>query len=158
MEAEKELYPLAASQKMHYFTLEHCPLKQVLNIGTGLTIEIDIDFDVLKQSIYEAYQRCEAMRLRFCRDENGEVMQYIAPREERDIPFFEFSHWKEQDAENEMKKWTMVPFERFNSPMNKIVMISMPGGYNGMYMCVDHMTMDAQSIVGRYTNILQQGL
>ncbi len=155
MEAEKELYPLAASQKMHYFTLEHCPLKQVLNIGTGLTIEIDIDFDVLKQSIYEAYQRCEAMRLRFCRNENGEVMQYIAPREERDIPFFEFSHWKEQDAENEMKKWTMVPFERFNSPMNKIVMISMPGGYNGMYMCVDHMTMDAQSIVGFYTDVIQ---
>ncbi|MGN0551287.1 MAG: hypothetical protein ACI4I4_05520 [Acutalibacteraceae bacterium] len=27
-------------------------------------------------------------------------MQYIAPKEERDIPFFEFSHWKMEDAEN----------------------------------------------------------
>ena len=155
MDTERKLYPLAASQRMHYFTLQHCPLKQVLNIGTSLTIEIDIDFNVLKQSIYEAYERCESMRLRFCEGENGEVMQYIAPREERDIPFFEFSHWKPEDAESEMKKWTSVPFERMNSPMNKIVMISMPGGYKGMYMCVDHMTMDAQSIVGFYTDVIQ---
>lgn len=155
MNTEKKLYPLAASQRMHYFTLQYCPLKQVLNIGTSLTIENDIDFDVLKESIYEAYDRCESMRIRFCKDEDGQVMQYLVPKEDRDIPFFEFSHWKEEDAENEMKKWSSVPFERFDSPMNRVVMISMPGGYKGMYLCVDHMTMDAQSIIIFYTDVIQ---
>lgn len=150
-----KLYPLAASQKMHYYTVQYCPKKEVLNIGTSLTIETDINFDVLKESIYESYERCECMRIRFTQDENGEVMQYIAPKEERDIPFFEFSHWKQEDAENEMKKWTSVPFERFDSPMNKVVMISMPDGFKGIYLLVDHMTMDAQAIVLFLKDVIQ---
>ena len=155
MNETKKLYPLVASQKMHYFTVQYCPQKQVLNIGTSLTIEADINFDVLRESIYEAYEHCECMRLRFTQDENGEVMQYIAPKEEREIPFFEFGHWKFEDAENEMKKWTSVPFERFDSPMNKIVMISMPDGFKGVYLLVDHMTMDAQAIVWFLKDVIQ---
>lgn len=155
MTTERKLYPLVASQKMHYFTVQYCPKKQVLNIGTSLTIENDIDFDVLRESIYEAYDHCECMRLRFCQDENGEVMQYVVPKEEREIPFFEFSHWKYEDAENEMKKWTSVPFERFDSPMNKVVMISMPDGFKGIYLLVDHMTMDAQAVVMFFKDVIQ---
>lgn len=155
MNETQKLYPLAASQKMHYFTVQYCPQKQVLNIGTSLTIEADINFDVLRESIYEAYEHCECMRLRFTQDENGEVMQYVVPKEEREIPFFEFGHWKYEDAENEMKKWTSVPFERFNSPMNKIVMISMPDGFKGVYLLVDHMTMDAQAIVWFLKDVIQ---
>ncbi len=155
MNEQKKLYPLTNAQRLHYFTVQYCPQKQVLNIGTSLTIENDIDFDVLKESIYEAYDRCECMRLRFCQGENGEVMQYVVPKEERDIPFFEFGHWKYEDAENEMKKWTEVPFERFDSPMNKIVMISMPDGFKGIYLLVDHMTMDAQALVMFMKDIIQ---
>lgn len=155
MSETKKLYPLAASQKMHYYTVQYCPKKQVLNIGTSLTIEADINFDVLKESIYESYERCECMRIRFTQDENGEVMQYIAPKEERDIQFFEFSHWKQEDAENEMKNWTSIPFERFDSPMNKVVMISMPDGFKGIYLLVDHMTMDAQAIVLFLKDVIQ---
>lgn len=155
MSEVKKLYPLAASQRMHYFTVQYCPQKQVLNIGTSLTIESDIDFDVLRESIYEAYDHCECMRIRFTQDENGEVKQYLAPKEEREIPFFEFGHWRFEDAENEMKKWTSVPFERFDSPMNKVVMISMPDGFKGIYLLVDHMTLDAQAIVLFMKDVIQ---
>ena len=155
MSENKKLYPLAASQRMHYYTVQYCPQKQVLNIGTSLTIEADIDFDVLRESIYEAYDRCECMRIRFTQNENGEVMQYIEPKEEREIPFFEFGHWKYEDAENEMKNWTSVPFERFDSPMNRVVMISMPDGFKGVYLLVDHMTMDAQAIVLFLKDVIQ---
>ena len=79
---------------MHYYTVSYCPNKAVLNIGTSLTIENDINFDLLKESICEAYDRSECMRIRFCKNENGEVMQYIVPKEERDIEFFGFDHWK----------------------------------------------------------------
>ena len=155
MNSEKKLYPLTPAQKLHYYTVQYCPQKQVLNIGTSLTIENDIDFDVLKESIYEAYDRNECMRIRFCKTENGDVMQYVVPKEERDIQFFEFSHWQQEHAENEMKNWTSVPFERFDSPMNRIVMISMPDGFKGIYMVVDHMTMDAQAIVIFFKDVIQ---
>lgn len=146
MNTEQKLYPLTAAQKLHFFTIKYCPKKQVLNIGISITIFDDIDFDILKQAIYKAYERCDAMRLRF-KECDDTVKQYIVPKEERDIEFFEFSHWKPEDAEKEMRRWTEIPFERYDSPMNKIVMISMPQGYKGIYLKVDHMTMDSHSII-----------
>lgn len=70
------------------FYQKYCPKKQVLNIGTSLTIQQSLDFGALKEAIYQAYARCESMRLRFTQDEDGKVYQYIADREVRDIAFF----------------------------------------------------------------------
>ena len=62
------VYPLTAAQKFHFFYQQYCPKKQVLNIGTSLTIGTELDWNVLKQSIYKAYDRCESMRIRFVKD------------------------------------------------------------------------------------------
>lgn len=143
----KETYPLTAAQKLHFFYQKYCPKKQVLNIGTSLTIQQSLDFGALKEAIYKAYSRCESMRLRFAEDEDGTVVQYIADREERDIEFFDFTGWEGWAAEAKMKEWTSVPFERFHSPLNRVVMIITPDGFQGIYLLVDHMTMDAQSLI-----------
>lgn len=143
----KPLYPLTAAQKLHFYYQQYCPKKQVLNIGTSLTIQQSLDFGALKEAIYQAYARCESMRIRFHKDEDGKVYQYIADREERDIEFFDFSTWQECHAQDKMKEWTSIPFERFDSPMNRVVMIITPDGFQGIYMLVDHMTMDAQSLI-----------
>lgn len=143
----KRMYPLTAAQKLHFYYQQYCPKKQVLNIGTSLTIQQSLDFGALKEAILQAYCRCETMRLRFTKDEEGNVWQYIAPREERDIEFFDFSGWQECHAVDKMKEWTAIPFERFDSPMNRVVMIITPDGFQGIYMLVDHMTMDAQSLI-----------
>lgn len=88
------------------------------------------------------------MRLRFLQDQDGTVYQYLVPFEDRDIELRDFSRWNEKDAHNEMRKWTAVPFKRFHSPMNQIVLIKLPNGYNGIYFKADHMTMDSSSIPG----------
>ncbi|MDO5150594.1 MAG: condensation domain-containing protein [Oscillospiraceae bacterium] len=147
-------YPLCAAQRLHYYTVKYSP-EQVLCIGTGLYVKQDVDFNILKKAIYEAYKKFDTMRLRFTKDEDGTVYQYIVPNEDRDIEFRDFSNWKEDAVKKEMERWTSVPFERFNSPMNKIVMVKMPDGYNGTYMKVDHMTMDSSSIVGFSRTVLE---
>lgn len=38
------VYPLTAAQKFHLFYQNFCPKKEVLNIGTSLTIGTDIDW------------------------------------------------------------------------------------------------------------------
>ena len=143
----RNCYPLTAAQKLHFYYQQFCPKKQVLNIGTSLTIQQSLDFGALKEAVYQAYARCESMRLRFVKDEKGEVYQYIADREERDIEFFDFSAWQECHAADKMREWTAVPFERFDTPLNRVVMIITPDGFQGIYMLVDHMTMDAQSLI-----------
>lgn len=151
----KKKYPLTVAQKLHFFTLQYCEKPEVLNICTSLVIQSDIDFDVLKKALYTVYDRWESMRLRFCRGrKKGEIFQYVAEREERDIEFFEFSHWHRYDIEQELRKWSQVPFERYDSPMNRIVMISLPDGYQGIYMNVDHMTMDSSAIIGFMSDMI----
>lgn len=52
-------------------------------------------------------------------------------------------------------QWTAVPFQRYHSPMNQVVMVKLPDGYNGIYLKVDHMTMDSSSIIGFHRNVLE---
>lgn len=142
-----KVYPLTVAQKFHLFYQRFCPKKQVVNIGTSLTIETELDWEELKRAIYKAYERCESMRLRFAEDKEGNCYQYVVDKEERDIEFVDFSKNTMEQAEAVMQKWTEVPFKRQDSPMNRIVMIQMPDGYCGVYLLVDHLTMDAQSII-----------
>lgn len=95
-----KVYPLTVAQKFHFFYLDFCPKKQVLNIGTSLTIEVDLDFEVLRQSIYKAYERCESMRLRFAQDKEGNWYQYLADKEEREIELVDFgeNRWMKRRA------------------------------------------------------------
>lgn len=147
-------YPLSAAQKLHHYTIRYCPT-QVLCIGTGLYVQQDVDFELLKKSIYQAYDMFDTMRLRFVLDEEGTVYQYIVPSEDRDIPLADFSNWNEEKAHDEMRRWTSKPFERYNSPMNQVVMIKLPNGFNGIYLKADHMTMDSSSIIGFNRAILE---
>ena len=65
-----KVYPLTAAQKMHFYYQQYCPKKQVLNIGSYLAIQVELDFGLLKESVYEAYARCDSMRLRFAKDKD----------------------------------------------------------------------------------------
>lgn len=149
------VYPLTSAQKLHFYCLKYCPKKQVLNIGSSLTIQVDLDWDVLKSCIQEAIARCDTMRLRFTHDKDGNVYQYVVKEETKEIEHFDFTGWKEEDAEGKLREWTEIPFERYDSPMHHIVMIKMPDGYQGLYICVDHMTMDAQSLILFFRDVIE---
>ena len=131
----------------------------MLNIGTSLTIGTDINFDVLKKSIYKAYERCDSMRLRLAKDKEGNCYQYVVDKEDRDIEFVDFTGQTMEEAQQTMQKWTEVPFKLEDSPLNRLVMIRTPDGYNGLYLLVHHMTMNAQSLIWfyerYYRNLLQ---
>ena len=90
------VYPLTVAQKFHLYYLPFCPNAAVLNIGTSLTIGTDLDRDVLRESIYKAYERNEGMRIRFAKDKEGNVYQYVVSaeqdRQEREIEFVDFSN------------------------------------------------------------------
>ena len=149
------VYPLTVAQKFHIYYQSFCPKKEVLNIGTSLTIETEINLDVLKESIYKAYERCDSMRLRFAADKEGNWYQYIVDKEERDIEYVDFTGKTMEEAHDIMTGWTQVPFKRQDSPMNRIVMIKTPDGFQGVYLLVDHMTMDAQSLIGFLKDIIE---
>ncbi len=150
-----KVYPLTKAQKFHFYYLNFSPKKEVLNIGTSLTIEVDLDWDMLKGCIYEAYQRNECMRVRFVKDKDGTWYQYVAEKEERNIEFVDFTGQTMEEAEETMKSWTRVPFTDEDIPMNRVVMIRTPDGFDGVYLLADHRLMDAQSLICFLRDIIE---
>lgn len=149
------VYPLTVAQKFHLFYLPYCPSAAVMNIGTRLTIQSEIDWDLLKQSIYQAYDRCEGMRVRFAKDKEGTYYQYVVDKEERDIEFVDFSQGTLEEADKVMQQWTTVPFTMEDAPLTRVVMISLPDGFNGVYFLGHHMIVDAQSLIGFLKDIIE---
>ncbi len=141
------VYPVSAAQKFHFFYLDHCPNKAVVNIGVSLTIEAELDFELLREMIFEAYRRSESMRVQFAQDKDGSWYQYVVDEVDQEVPFVDFTGKSMEEAEDTMKQWTYVPFKRCDSPMTRIVMIKMPDGFCGVYLLADHLIMDAQSLI-----------
>lgn len=150
-----KVYPLTVAQKFHLYYLPFCPSAAVMNIGTSLTIEVELDWDVLKRAINKAYERSEGMRVRFAKDKEGNCYQYVVDYEEQDIEFFDFSGGTMEEAEETMRKWTRVPFKFQDSQMNRVVMIKMPDGFNGVYFLGHHMIVDAQSLICFLKDIIE---
>ncbi len=150
-----KVYPLTSAQNLHFYCLKYCPAKQVLNIGSSLTIQLDLNWDVLRECIKEAIDRCEAMRLRFAEDKDGTVYQYVVRQDDSVIEQFDFTGWTQEAADAKMREWTETPFARYDSPMHHIVIIKMPDGFQGIYIAVDHMTMDAQSLILFFRDIIE---
>lgn len=149
-------YPLTAAQKFHFYYLEHCPKKEVVNVGTSLTIEYELDLAALRQAIYKAYERCDSMRLRFAYDKKEKQWyQYVIEKEEREIEYVDFTGKTMEEAEEIMKEWTAVPFQREDSPMNRLVIIKTPDGNQGIYLLADHLTLDAQSLICFMKDIIE---
>lgn len=151
-----QAYPLTAAQRIHYYTVNACHREELLNIGIGFYIQYsDVNFDVLKECIADGYRKFDSMRLRFTTDENGQGWQYLVPSEDREIKIYDFSFWKEEDAHEEMRRWTRIPLDRNGGPMNEIALIRLPGDYNGIYMKVHHLTMDSTAIMSFCGYVLQ---
>ena len=150
-----KVYPLTTAQKFHFFYLNFCPKKEVLNIGTSLTIQVDLDWNVLRECIYKAYERNECMRVRFTSDKDGTWYQYIVDQEDREIEFVDFTGKTMEEAEQTMRAWTRVPFVEEDIPMNKVVMIKTPDGFCGVYLLSDHRMMDAQSLICFLRDIIE---
>ena len=149
-------YPLTKAQKFHLFYSDFCPKKEVLNIGTSLTIDYELDLDVLRQCIYKAYDRCESMRVRFAYDkEEKEWYQYVVDKEEREIEYVDFTGKTMDEAEEIMRSWTRVPLPREDSPMNRVVIIKTPDGFQGLYLLGDHMLLDAQSLIQFLKDVIE---
>lgn len=141
-------YPLTAAQKFHFYYMDRCPKKEVLNVGTSLTIAYELDIEVLRKAIYQAYERCEGLRVRFAYDnKEKQWYQYVVKKEDREIEYVDFTGKTMEEAEEIMTGWTRVPFQREDSPMSRIVMIKTPDGNQGVYMLGDHMVLDAQSLI-----------
>lgn len=145
---KRDCYPLTPAQLVHIYTLSLSPTHEIVNIGTGQYLKTDLNISVLREALNRAVERCESMRMRLWKDpETGEMLQYIMPYESKYFEYYDFSALTEEKAHAILDRWTSQPFDTFGGELSRIVIVSMPGGYNGYYFNVHHCCMDSCSVI-----------
>lgn len=145
---KRDCYPLTPAQMIHIYTLKFSPTHEIVNIGTGQYLKTELNISVLREALNRAVERCESMRMRLWRDpETGEMWQYIMPYKNQYFEYYDFSALTEEKAHAILDGWTSHPFDTFGGELSRIVIVSMPGGYNGYYFNVHHCCMDSCSVI-----------
>lgn len=145
---KRDCYPITEAQMLHLYTLGFSPTHEIVNMGTGRYLQMELNQAALREALNRAVERCESMRLRLWKDpETGQIWQYVMPYENQYFEYYDFSEWSQEKVDAVMDGWTHQPFDTFGGPLSRIVIVSMPDGYNGYYMNMHHMAMDALSIV-----------
>ena len=153
---EKTLYPLNVGQMLQYLPIRETGTQRCCNISVFSGLQTEIDFDLLKRCIKDEFHRYECLRLRFTApDENGMIMQYIADRDDRDVPFLDLSDRTMAEADAFLQEKTYEEFSEPEIPMVEVTMVRMPEGYNGIYVHIDHRLVDSSGLIVMVNDIME---
>ena len=151
-----ECYPLTPAQMVHMYTLMFSPSDEVVNIGTGQFFKTEFNVSVLREALNRAVERCESMRMRIWREpETNQLWQYVVPYKNQYFEYYDFSALTEEKAHSILERWTSQPFDTYGGELSRIVIVSMPDGYNGYYLNVHHACADSYSVVTFTKDVLE---
>ena len=149
-------YPLTAAQNMHYQWIREYKTQQVSGVSSVASLKSEIDFGLLKKCIQLEYQRYGCMRLRFTKpDADGNIRQYLAEKETRDIPFKDLSGMTLAQADDLMQSWAYETMDGDDRPMCDITMVKLPEGYNGFFIHMDHRLIDSCGLVVMVNDLMK---
>lgn len=141
-----QAYPLIPAQHlMYYLSKHHSTDAPVLNIVTGYYWQGEFDTELMKEALYEAMDRCDAIRLRFAMGRFKKVYQYLAEKHEIQIIEEDLSTMKWDEAHEFLKERSHSIIDMFEKPVNEIRIIHLENGYNGIYMKLHHLAFDGYS-------------
>ena len=140
-----EAYPVIPAQHLMYYLSEHHSTDSlVLNIVTGYYWQGDFDAELMKEALYEAIGRCDAMSLRFVK-KGRKVMQYLADEHGIEIVEEDLSHMSWDDAHEFIKERSHTTIDMFEKPVNEIKIMHLENDYHGIYMKLHHLAFDGYS-------------
>lgn len=152
----KEYYSLTAAQKLHYNWIRKYGTQQVSGVSAVASLKSALDFGLLKKCIQLEFERYGCMRIRFTKpDENGEIRQYIMEKDTRDIPLKDLSGMSLEEADAMMQQWAYQTFNGDDISLCDVIMLKLPGGYNGFFIHMDHRLIDSCGLVVMVNDLMQ---
>ena len=152
----KEYYPLTAAQKLHYNWMKTYKTQQVSGVSVVASLQAQLDFGLLKKCIQLEFERYGCMRIRFTKpDGKGEIKQYLAAKETRDIPVKDLSGMSMAEADSLMQQWAYKTFDGNDIPLCDVTMVKLPEGYNGFFIHMDHRLIDSCGLVVMINDLMQ---
>lgn len=152
----KEYYPLTAAQKLHYSWMKTYKTQQVSGVSVVASLQAQLDFGLLKKCIQLEFERYGCMRVRFTKpDGKGEIKQYLAAKEARDIPMKDLSGMSMAEADSLMQQWAYETFDGNDIPLCDVTMVKLPEGYSGFFIHMDHRLIDSCGLVVMINDLMQ---
>ena len=140
-------YPITSSQQMMYLmSLKYGSGYPVNNIGCGVYWKGEIDRGEMKASIYEAVRRCDTMRLRFVMGKKLQLHQYVTEKSELLVGNWDLSDVTVDEAKDTLLSFSRSTIPMFNCEVHKIFLVKFKDGYQGLFMRIHHLAMDAYSL------------
>ena len=152
----KEYYSLTAAQKLHYNWMKTYKTQQVSGVSVVASLQAELDFGLLKKCIQLEFERYGCMRIRFTKpDGKGEIKQYLAAKEVRDIPMRDLSGMSMAEADSLMQQWAYETFDGNDIPLCDVTMVKLPEGFNGFFIHMDHRLIDSCGLVVMINDLMQ---
>ncbi|MBR6780285.1 MAG: hypothetical protein IKM24_04625 [Clostridia bacterium] len=140
-------YPITGSQKMMYLmSLKYGSGYPVNNIGCGVYWKGEINKGEMKAAIYEAVRRCDTMRLRFVMGKKLQLHQYVTDYSELSVQEWNLSDYTIEEAQEQLLAFSRQSIPMFNCEVHKIFLVRFKDGYQGLFMRIHHLAMDAYSL------------
>ena len=96
---DKSCYNLSLSQDVAYMQCKYSLYKRVINILSSITIDEEVDFELMDQAFKLLVERNDCLRIRFFK-KRGNLMQYFADtgKNPKKVPVLSFETKEQQDA------------------------------------------------------------
>ena len=69
---KRDCYPLTDAQMLHMYTMTFSPTHEIVNMGTGRYLQMELNQAALREALNRAIERCESMRLRLWKEPETE--------------------------------------------------------------------------------------
>lgn len=96
---DKPCYNLSLSQDVAYMQCKYSLYKRVINILSSITLDEEVDFQLMDQALQLLVERNDCLRIRFFK-KKGQLMQYFGDcgKNTGKVPVFSFETKQQQDA------------------------------------------------------------
>lgn len=137
----KELYDLTNPQKSIWLTEQYYKGFPVNNLCGTVAIDHIVDFDILKQAIYQFVKDNDSFRIQLHYGENGVIKQEISDFSPFEIEIVDVKN--EEDLVSLENEMVDIPFSVLDSKLHHFKMYRLPNGKGGFVLVAHHLICDA---------------
>lgn len=138
---KENVYELTNPQKSIWYTEQFYQGMGVNNLCGTVLIDEVVDFDKLKEAIYQFVKDNDSFRIQLHPDGENEVKQFFAPFEP--FPMDLVCLEKEEDLPDLQHRLVEIPFSFSDSYLHHFTMYQLPNGKGGFVLIAHHLICDA---------------
>lgn len=149
------VYPLTSYQAALLKMLQISLHKNVLNVPLYMTIDQQLDFDLLRRAYVIEIERNDSLRLRFVKGIKGYRQYFASEIPQPEIPIRDFTNASEQEMLDWLQKDAARPLRFIKGENYRFMLFRTPDRHTGIYFNVFHLVMDLMAVYAFFYDLIE---